>query len=414
MQKHSYLLIAGALLALACTQGGGGKMFATGTGNLSNALEERVSPTADFQRRCGTGQLTSLGAQTLDRAPYLQQVSATSALVLFTSSGEGEVHTLTLTRPSGRVVKTVQAVPDASDPSGLQWVARLTELEPDTVYCHALDGLSERAGFRTAPLAFKNAVVRFVVFGDSGSGSQLQDAVRNQLNTVRFDLMLHTGDIVYGGGTVALYDSNFFDKYAGLLGSVPAFPISGNHDYETAAAGSYRQVFALPENGGSAGLERWYSFDWGDVHFVALDTEQLGEPQTAWLAQDLAQNELPWTIVYLHRPPFSSGHHGSSRQVREAFSSLFEQHGVQVVFAGHEHSYERTRLINGVTYVVTGGGGYGTRSVGRSAFTAYSEGVLHFVHAELQGDALLLHAIDAGGREFDSASIARDPDLTSE
>jgi hypothetical protein len=150
------------------------------------------------------------------------------------------------------------------------------------------------------------------------------------------------------------------------------------------------------------------------VHFVALDTEQLGETQTGWLAQDLAQNELPWTVVYLHRPPFSSGYHGSSGQVRAAFSSLFEQHGVQVVFAGHDHNYERTQPINGVTYVVTGAGGHGTRRVGRSSFTAYSENVLHFVHGEVQGDTLLLHAIDAGGREFDSVSIAQDPERDPE
>jgi 3',5'-cyclic AMP phosphodiesterase CpdA len=238
----------------------------------------------------------------------------------------------------------------------------------------------------------------------------MQDLVRDQLDTVPFDLMLHTGDIVYGGATLSLYDSDFFGEYAEFLESLPVFPTSGNHDYEADSAGPYRQVFALPENGGPGGLERWYSFNWGDVHFVALDTEQVGAAQAGWLAQDLAENELPWTVVYLHRPPYSSGDHGSSTRVRDAFSPLFEEYGVQVVFAGHDHDYERTRLINGVTYVVTGGGGHGTRSVGRSSFTAYSEAVLHFVQAEVQGETMLLHAIDAGGREFDSVRIARDPE----
>ena len=410
MQSYWHSPIAGALLCCACAQGGGGKLYATGTGDSSNELEDRSAPTGELDEQCGRGRLTIGGEAQLHRAPYLQQVSATSALVLFTLNDAVPGPTLTLTRPSGETVQSVLATPDPADETGLQRRAQLTELEPSAVYCYSLDELSEPVGFRTAPLPSVNAPVRFVVFGDSGNGGTNQGLVRDQLDTVHFDLMLHTGDIVYGGGTLSQYDNEFFGEYGEFIESVPVFPTSGNHDYETDSAGPYRQVFAVPENGGPYGLERWYSFNWGDVHFVALDTEQVGAAQADWLAEDLASNDLPWTVVYLHRPPYSSGEHGSSTRVRDAFSPLFEEYGVQVVFAGHDHDYERTRLINGVTYVVTGGGGHGTRSVGHSAFTAYSEDVLHFVQAEVQGDAMLLHAIDAGGREFDSVRIARDPE----
>ena len=81
----------------------------------------------------------------------------------------------------------------------------------------------------------------------------------------------------------------------------------------------------------------------------------------------------------------------------------------EVGFAGATRFFEK----NGSTYVVTGGGGHRTRSVGHSAFTAFSEDVLHFVHGEVQGDTLLLHAIDATGREFDSARISREPSRAS-
>jgi 3',5'-cyclic AMP phosphodiesterase CpdA len=248
--------------------------------------------------------------------------------------------------------------------------------------------------------------VHFVVFGDSGGGP-LQGAVRDQLDTVRFDLMLHVGDIAYGSGTLAELESQFFAEYASILGNVPVFPTSGNHDYETEGGAPFRQVFALPENGMPGGVERWYSFDWGDVHFVALDTERVDATQTAWLEDDLSRNLLPWTIVYLHRPPYSSGDHGSAAGVRRAFTPLFADYGVDVVFAGHDHDYERTDAIDGVTYIVTGGGGHGTRPVGRSSFTAYSEDVLHFVYGEVTTERMLLHAIDASGREFDSVSIDR-------
>jgi hypothetical protein len=138
-------------------------------------------------------------------------------------------------------------------------------------------------------------------------------------------------------------------------------------------------VFAPPENGGPEGRERWYSFGWGDAHFVALH----------------------------RRPAFSSGQHGSTLSVQQFFVPLFEKHRVPPVLAGHDHDYERSVPINGVTYVVTGGGGVGTRPVGRSSFTAFSESVCHFVFITVAGDTLTLHAIDGVGTEFDSLVLTR-------
>ena len=112
------------------------------------------------------------------------------------------------------------------------------------------------------------------------------------------------------------------------------------------------------------GIERWYSFDWGDVHFVALDSERTGPVQAAWLDADLTANQLPWTIVYWHKPPFSSGEHGSDGATRAQFVPILEKHKVPLVLNGHDHDYERTTPQNGVTYVVTGGGGVGVRPVG--------------------------------------------------
>lgn len=401
-------LKASSILALSigCASASDSKLAAEGTGDLSNGSAERVSLEAQRFAECGTGAITPSGAEQLDRPPYLQQVSATSAEVLFTLDATKVSQPLELTRPDGSVVGSVAVGVDSSDPSGWQRIARLADLDPNQTYCYAIPGLTEPAGFRTAPLPGSGKPVKFVVLGDSGGGP-LQGAVRDQLDTVRFDLMLHVGDIAYGSGTLAELESQFFAEYAPVLGNVPVFPTSGNHDYETKGGAPFRQVFALPENGTPGGVERWYSFDWGDIHFVALDTEQVDETQTTWLEDDLSRNLLPWTIVYLHRPPYSSGDHGSADDVRRAFTPLFADYGVDVVFAGHDHDYERTDAIDGVTYIVTGGGGHGTRAVGQSSFTAYSEDVLHFVYGEVTTERILLHAIDASGREFDSVRIDR-------
>jgi 3',5'-cyclic AMP phosphodiesterase CpdA len=301
----------------------------------------------------------------------------------------------------------VEATQDPAASDGLQRIATLSGLEPDTEYCYSIAGWSAPTALHTARRAGSGTPLRFVVFGDSGAGSEGQLAIRDQLGLVPFDLMLHTGDVAYERGSLTELESAFFAMYQGYLRNVPAFPASGNHDYETASAAPFRQVFALPENGGELGLERWYSFDYGDVHFVALDTEWELTAQAEWLDRDLSQNQLPWTIVYLHRPPFSSGYHGGSLAVRDAFVPLFERHHVQLVLAGHDHDYERTLPIQGITYVVTGGGGRYTRPVGASDFTAFSQEVLHFVQGTVDGDSLTLRAIDATGQQIDSVTLTR-------
>jgi acid phosphatase type 7 len=233
--------------------------------------------------------------------------------------------------------------------------------------------------------------------------------VADQMAAMPRDFMIHLGDIAYESGTRAQLEAHFFRAYADMLESSPAFPVSGNHEYETEGAAPFREAFMLPENGAPDGLERWYSYDWGDVHLVALDSERVGAAQAAWLDADLAANRLPWVIVYLHRPPYSSGDHGSNGGVQRHFVPLFAKHRVPVVLTGHDHHYERTNPLDGVTYFVSGGGGRGTRAVGESWFTAFSEAVCHFLYVTVDVDRLTVHAIDGVGKEFDSFAVTRTP-----
>jgi 3',5'-cyclic AMP phosphodiesterase CpdA len=240
--------------------------------------------------------------------------------------------------------------------------------------------------------------------GDLGKRSPDQYAVLEQLEGVRSDFVVLTGDLAYDDGTRGQLEDNVFGVYREMMSAVPFFAASGNHDYHTDDAEPFREAFALFENGGAQGLERWYSFDWGPVHVAVLDTEKVGEVQQAWLAEDLAASGSQFTVVVMHRPPFSSGSHGSSEGAREAFVPMF-QNRVDLVLAGHDHHYERTHSLDGITYVVTGGGGRGTRGVGDSDFTACSVQVAHFVHVIVEGDEMRVVAVDAMGEPFDSVVI---------
>jgi hypothetical protein len=383
-------------------------MAADKNGDLSYVLKDRRRPDAELVASCGDGELTALGETTLKRGPYLQQVKPESALVAFTSAGSKDV-VVEVTRPGGQPVLATTAVEDTSAaPSGAwQGYARLEGLQPATTYCYALKGLSARVGFRTAPPTSSTAPVRVLAFGDSGTGSSEQYTLKRYMLTVPFDLVIHTGDIAYDTGRLSQLENGFFAVYEDIAKSFAFTPISGNHDYATDGAKPFRDVFLLPENGGPEGGERWFSFDWGQVHFVGLDTEVMGTAQAAWLERDLSQNTKPWTIVYAHKPPYSSGAHGSFGAFRSTFHPILAKYRVPLVLNGHEHDYERVLPQDGITYVVTGGGGRGTRSVGISSFTAFSEDVIHFVQLEVHASELFLHAIDGTGHEFDSLRIAR-------
>jgi acid phosphatase type 7 len=391
----------------ACQSNESGRLSAVAGGTATPA--QRGSPVEALHAACDGGASAGVADGVLERQPYLQQVTASSAMVgwVMRRSDGGRVEIASADR---RTIATVDGELQASSlraTSEQQWWARLDGLAPDTVYCYTVwaggEQLTAPTGFRTAPAPDDPRAIRFLAFGDSGGGGADQHALRDQMYTVPYDLIVHTGDLAYDSGTITAFDDNVFGVYADLLRSIPLFPAAGNHEYDTMQGAPFREVFALPGNSG----EKWYSFDWGRVHFAALDTEADYKTQAAWLDDDLAASALPWKVVYLHKPPYSSGTHGSDTALRAALAPVLQRHGVQLVLAGHDHNYERMTPQQGVTYVVTGGGGVGTRSVGRSSFTAFSEDVIHFVYAEVTVDELILHAIDGMGVEFDSVAISR-------
>jgi hypothetical protein len=394
----------------ACTTNSTGDLAAEKFGDLSNALNERADTYAEIDAACAV-QAPNGDPSTLRRRPYLQRVGTGSAELLWTSDRDMRRPGVVLSKPDGTPVMQAGGLTDstARPPEGaMQWSASLEGLAPDTIYCYDLDAdgsALRRGGFRTAPATGSGRPVRLVAFGDSGDGSADQAAVLKQMRTVPFDLVIHTGDLAYSVGSRIQIEQHVFRVYSQMFEQFAFFPASGNHEYDTEDALPFREAFALPENGGPEGRKRWYSFDWGDVHFVALDTERVGEVQAAWLDADLNANQLPWTIVYFHRPPFSSGSHGNTPNVQQYFVPLLEKHRVPLVLNGHDHHYERTTPQNGVTYVVTGGGGVGTRPVGQSSFTAFAESVCHFVYITVDRDTLTLHAIDGTGTEFDSLAL---------
>lgn len=222
--------------------------------------------------------------------------------------------------------------------------------------------------FETPPLSGADVPVRLVVLGDPGEATRSaapRDAMQAWLqqhprpNRNDFDLLLVTGDLAYSSGSNPQFQENFFTPYQHWLQQVPIWPTYGNHDSRRFA---YFKIFSLPtaaESGGVASRsEHYYSFDYGPVHVVVLDSEDTwlgtGGDMYHWLQRDLAATQQPWLIAMFHHPPYTKGSHDSDRwrdswgrlfAMRENFLPLLEQHGADLVLSGHSHMYERSYLL---------------------------------------------------------------------
>lgn len=248
----------------------------------------------------------------------------------------------------------------------------------------------------------QNEKIDFLVFGDSGTGSREQKALAQLMLEYPFDFILHAGDVAYPYGSREFYQWNFFNIYSDHLKRAPFYPSAGNHDYQNDGLASYLDVFDLPKNTLSENdFERYYSFDKGNIHFVALDTnaplDMVSETATNdmadWLEKDLEYAKLSqWKIVYFHHPAYSSGSvHGGDIRVRKILVPILEKEKVDIVFSGHEHHYERSCPIiadtcadGGVVYIVTGGGGARLYDFGgNSSVSLVAKKAHHFLHVEV-------------------------------
>jgi acid phosphatase len=251
-----------------------------------------------------------------------------------------------------------------------------------------------------------STLLRFAALADTGTGDEGQAAVARSLDAYRqahpFNLILMAGDNIYNNGEIEKVEAVFEQPYASFLGDGVRFRAAlGNHDIRTDNGDP--QV-AYP---GFNMLGRYYTFTEGPVQFFALDTNVNAdwEAQLSWLDRELASSTARWKVVYGHHPVYSSGYYGTNDWMVENLAPIFQAHRVTLYLCGHDHNYERTRAIDGTTYVVHGSGA-GTRPVGQSDWTAHSAERLASVVFEASETRIDLVAVGADSEIFDRAPVA--------
>lgn len=339
------------------------------------------------------GLMSHAVAAELRRAPYLQAQRPdgisirwrTDATVRYTS-------VLRYGKDFNQLDKSVAATEVSIHYPGVRdWQVTLEGLEPDTTYYYAVEadratlcGADAQHHFRTAPAPGTARKMRFVLLGDSGSNRPREDTteavlaakspmdpilVRNGFRKFNegktLDGIILLGDNAYPLGTDEMYQSALFNVYADELRNTPLWPCTGNHDIDSA----YEHIFTADRKGRTGGKPSnspfYYSVDLGNLHLMAFDPwvawwkedtvpdHQPWVKQLDWIKQDLKSSRQEWIVAVNHFPMYCAGNYQSDggilAMLRKEMVPLFDKAGADLVFAGHDHTYQRSHLITGHT-----------------------------------------------------------------
>lgn len=248
--------------------------------------------------------------------------------------------------------------------------------------------------------------LKLAVFGDAGRGSEpqyeLAALMADYHEVFPFNTVLLTGDNIYGSERPKDMKKKFEDPYRTLLECGVKFYASlGNHD------SSSQRFYALFNMNG----REYYRIERSGVSFYALDSTDLDEEQLNWLTDELRMDLNQWRIAFFHHPPFSSGgRHGSDNKVRRLLHSLFVRNGIDAVFNGHDHFYERIRPQDGITYFISGAAGKirkGDIEEGSMLTAAGFDTDLSFMLVEFAEGKMHFQAVSRTGAVVDSGFVAQ-------
>ena len=339
----------------------------TGTNVLAVEIHQAAINSSDISFDAQlVGATTTLQ---LTRGPYLQTGTPSSIVVRWRTNAPSNSHVTYGSSPSS----LVQSATDSALTT--EHVVTLSGLSANTRYYYSVGSTTETiAGgdadhsFVTSPAVGATVPTRIWVLGDSGTADANAQAVRNAYysfaGSTQPNLWLMLGDNAYESGLDSEYQAAVFNMYPSTLKQSVLWPTLGNHDGTAAnssnQSGPYYDMFTLPkagEAGGFAsGTEAYFSFDYGNIHFINLESFETDRsatgPMMTWLQSDVNSTTQKWIVAFWHHPPYSKGSHNSDTEIelvemRQNALPILEAAGVDLVLSGHSHAYERSFLIDG-------------------------------------------------------------------
>ena len=289
---------------------------------------------------------------------------------------------------------------------------KLNGLVPATRYQYKVsydNTVLEPASFTTAPEP-GTPNWRMVAYGDNRTYPETHKRIVTQIMKLNPSMIIHSGDLVSHGNSYEQWKEQYFDPMKGLSENITVFPSLGNHERNSP---HYYEYMSVPDENG----ESYYSFDYGNAHLIALNSNageapfDIDSEQTQWLINDLRENaDAEWKIVYFHHPLFRCHPTRGIEPQRWVWQEVFEENGVDVVINGHDHYYQRTYAIGnyqgkpsrGIYHLISGGGGANNYPIVPKVHAANRRSVHHITLMDFQGDRIIGRAIDDEGNVFDA------------
>lgn len=402
--------------------------------------EDPGTPAPGPELDCGTP--TFPDGTSLRRYPYLQSITKTTARIAWTATNATDGVVRFSSDADGPWTDVpaigeefdVERTDDTEDYVGFD--AELDGLDPNAAYCYevVVDGVTVASGLRLhTSWDGDERPVRILAFGDSGRASPEQLALRDVFMQHEFDVFLHLGDMAYSDGRHDEFEEKVFGVYRDFMHAVPSYPTIGNHEYGTDDAQPYLDVYYLWEQAyRPRDIERYYSFDYGNVHFVSLDSndettlpiqldfdERVDDDMVDWLRDDLAASDAPWKIAFFHHPPFSLYEsRGDEPAVLNHILPALSEGGVDLIMVGHDHHYARSHPVRGdcrvpggegaIPFILVGSGGTSLHPIEEDDpwYVAAANDQIHaFLSFTVHGCSGVGTAIGLDGRPIDDFVI---------
>jgi len=291
----------------------------------------------------------------INMTPYLQALTTNSVFVLVEcTTADTVIVNYGITSGFGFTAKSGIITPTSGGNTFIHKIKLINLTTNSLYYYQAIQGssVSSVLNFRTAVLQGSN--FRFCVMGDCRSNPTIHGQVASNMLAANPLFSIYTGDYCLDDGYATWKSQYFVTQELDLISKVPFFSVPGNHE----AWGPNNKAFVYnPQE--NSGTQDYYSFDVGDIHFIAINNSvayTVGSPQYNWALNDLSTTAKRWKIVFFHEPAYSSGGHGSNTTMQSWVNNIFLPKGVDLVLNGHNHFYQRCQA-NGLNHLVIGGGG---------------------------------------------------------
>jgi hypothetical protein len=349
-------------------------------------------------------------SQTITKGPYLANPVANSMTIRWESDVKADfVVKYGRNKSMGKSLRSNLIEQKAS---GFLYQAVIEKLKPGQKYFYEVNSVNIKSRTETFKVQTEKLDdFSFVVFGDSRSKPHVLESFSKQISQIKPVAVIANGDLVAKGGDLSGWQSKFFDPLQNVIGHIPFISAVGDHESDN-VDGDNAELFThflLPQKDN---MELWFSYDFGNAHFIFLDWRYPNSKEMAdWFKKDIEQSTKTWNFVVMHRSPYNMGGHHVSWG-KNTWPLLFRENKIDVVFSGHSHLYERfypTRPKSEpgswpVTYITTGGAGASLYEAVSGQGMAFTKSVNHFLRVDIKKEQITIKALGVDGLTIDSVS----------